>query len=297
MRSTPSRRLHSRASRHAPRSARPRGPAEERLQALARLVDETTADEPGHLAVHAATDGDGLVLGVLPLDAEVHPFSQLAGTTAPGAWEVFGLRVRGSARGLDGGRSGGATATTFVVDRTGAEWSVLRRGDEVLDLRGPAEGTLADLCRRVLGLPTAPPPGSTALLFVLSWLDRAVAASGDAALQHLSTSWPGLAELHPAVAPGTDAAPLADPEALATAARAHTSAWSWSRLRAEPGAAPLPPGNDLPLAVTAWMDDGFYARWAFGAFPPAAQLVHELAGLLAPEVREPLLRSVAQMLP
>ncbi len=296
MRSTTSRRLHARLPRHAPRSARPRGPAEERLQALARLVDETTADEPGHVAVHAATDGAEMVLGLLPLDAEVHPFPQLAGTTAPADWEVFGLRVRGRAVELDGERPAQATATTFVVDRTGAEWSVVRRADEILDLQGPAEGTLADLCRRVLGLPTAPPPCSTALLFVLAWFDRAVEAWGDPARRELSTSWTKLAELHPAVALGADAASMADPDALATVACAHARAWSWARLRAEPGAAPLPSGDGLPVAVTTWMDDGFYARWALGAFPPAAQIVHDLTGLVAPELRQPLLRTVAQML-
>lgn len=297
MRSTPSRRLHSRPPRHPVRSSRPHGPAEERLQALARLVDQATLDEPGHAAVHASTDAEDLVLGVLPLEPEVHPFPQLAGTRAPEDWEVFGLRVRGAAHHLTDGRRTEGTATTFVVDRSGAEWSVLRCGDELTDLAGPAVGTLPDLCRRILALPTEPAPPSTALLFVLAWFDRAVDAWGDPVRQHLSSSWPRLAALHPAIAPGTDPSSLSDPQALVTAARAHAAAWSWSRLRAEPSAAPLPPGNELPLDITAWMDDGFYARWALGSFPPAAQLVHDLAGLVAPEVRAPLLAAAAGLLP
>src|SRR3546814_8885037 len=73
---------------------------------------------------------------------------------------------------------------------------------------------------------------------------------------------------------------------LVTAARAHAACWPWARLRLEPGGAPLPPGNELPSHVAAWMDDGFYARWALGAFPSAARLVHDLAGLVAPRSEE-----------
>lgn len=297
MRSTTSRRLHSRPPRHAPRAARPSGAAEERLRALASLVDEAMLDEPGHTALHARAEADDLVLGLLPLEPDVHPFAQLAGTIAPADWDVFGLRVRGTAHQLGADRASEQTATTFLVDRTGVEWSVLRRTDEVMDLRGPAVGTLPDLCRRVLGLPTEAAPPSSALLFVLAWFDRAVEAWGDPGQQHLVDAWPRLAALHPAIEPGTDPSTLSDPATLVTAARAHAACWPWARLRLEPGGAPLPPGNELPSHVAAWMDDGFYARWALGAFPSAARLVHDLAGLVAPEVRAPLLSTVAHLLP
>lgn len=295
MRSTTSRRLHPRPVGHLVRPARPRGQAEEHLRTVAHLIDEATRGEEHHVAAHALVEGGDVVLGLLPLEPGSHPFTALAGTTAPEEWEVFGVRVQGTARPLDGGSEQQST-TTFVVDRSSAEWSVMRTDGDLTDLPGPAVGTIPDLCRRVLGLATDPPPPSTALVFALVWVDRAVDAWGDPVLRHLADSWPGLAALHPAVDGIDDPASLAEPAVLVDAARHQAATWPWSRLRAEPDALLLPEGSRLPPEVTAWMDDGFFARWAIGAFPPAPDLVHDLAGLVAPEVRPPLLEALTSIL-
>lgn len=259
-----------------------------RVDAIARLVDEGAVDEPGHLLVHVADDGDDLLLGVQPLPIDTHPFGELAGFTAPTDWSMFGVRVRGTAHHLDDDRPPERSITTFVVDRRGAERSIVRRGERTDALPGPACGTIPDLCRRVLGLPTAPAPPTTAVLWTVAWLDRLIDAWGDPARRRSLGSWSAIAALHPAFD--------GRPDDLVAAAQAHTAAWTWERLRNEPDELPLPDGP-LATAITTWMDDGFYARWALGAYPPPATLARDLAGLLDPELRAQLVDTLAGLLP
>jgi hypothetical protein len=266
-----------------------------RVDAIAHLVDEGAADEPGHLLVHVADDGDDVLLGLKPLPAGVHPFGELAGFTAPADWSMFGVRVRGTAHHLDGDRPPERSITTFVLDRHGAERSIVRVGDRAEALPGPASGTIPDLCRRVLGLPTAPAPPTTAVLWTVAWLDRLVEAWSDPARRRSLRSWSALAALHPAAAALSTPA-LDDPTLLVTAAHAHTTEWSWDALRGAPDALPLPDGH-LPAAITTWMDDGCYARWALGAFPAPATLARDLTGLLEPELRDPFVDTLARLLP
>lgn len=277
MRSTTSsrRRLRSRPTRHR------------RIDAIARVVDEGTVGDPGHVLVHVTEEPDDeIVLGLKSLEVDVHPFSEVAGLTAPPEWSMFGLRVRGTAHHLDGDRPSERTSTTYLLHRSGEESSLLRTGDTVTELSGLASGTLPDLCRRVLGLPTDPAPATTVLLWTVAWLDRILEGWGDLGRRsRLGSSWAQLALLHPAAstAPADALLSLDDPARLITLGRAHTEAWPWARLRAEPGALHLPDG-DLPSEITNWMDDGFYARWALGAFPPPAALARDLSDLLGDDL-------------
>jgi hypothetical protein len=292
MRSAPSsthRRLHPRPGPPSP------------LQAIARLVDELAADEPGHLLVHVlAEPGPELALGTKPFDRSVHPFDLLAGFTAPADWAVLGVRAQGTAHHLDEPHHAPQrTTTTMLLDRSGAQASVLRVGDDVTDVPGVAVGTIPDLCRRALGLPTDPPPApTTRLLWITIWLDRIMAAWSDPARRRLLTGgWAQLAILHPAVAasPDDDLLTVADPARLVALAQAHTEAWPWHRLRAEPDAAPLPEGHLTP-ELASWMDDGFYARWALGAFPHAVELATDLRALLDEPQRSQLVRTIIELL-
>jgi hypothetical protein len=266
---------------------------------VARLIDEATVDEPGHVIVHVVEDGDDeLALGVRTLPLDIHPFTDLAGLVAPPEWSIFGLRARGTAHDLTGEAAPSRIANTYLLHRSGQEASLLRRGDDVEVLAGRAEGVIPDLCHRVLGLPTPPPPGPTALVWTLAWMDRIVEHWGDPdARRAVTSSWATVAVLHPAVrtAPDVDLLNLHDPDRLIEVARGHDAEWSWARLRAEPHALVLPEGQ-LPMSVTGWMDDGFYARWALGSFPPAAALVHDLASLLDEPLRAPFLRVVEALL-
>ncbi len=286
---TPSpRRLRSRPPRHGP------------LEAIARVVDLAGVDQRGHLLVHVlGAPGDDVELGIGPFDTATHPFWQVAGLTAPDHWWAFGVRARGQARFLDEpDRPPERLATTFLVSRTGEEVSLLRSGEAVSVVPGPAAGTIPDACRRVLGLPTPPAPPTTAVLWTTVWLDRLMQAWGDPLPRRGATSsWPALARLHPAVAQRGDASAddVTDGAALVPLARAHAATWSWRRLRAEPHALGSPVG-ELPVHVAAWMDDGSYARWVLGAYPSITTLAIELRGLLGDPLGEELLATVVASL-
>ena len=289
MRSTPS----VRRRRH-------RGPAHTFLPSLARLVDEATVDDPDHVMVRVEGPIDDEVdLGLRPMDPGSHPFEVLAGFEAPEAWTVFGVRAVGRARHLDQPhRAPRRVATTYLVDRHGRDASLLRIEDEVEEPPGPATGTVPDLCRRVLGLPTPPPPRTTAVLWTAVWLHRILERwAQPTARRELLTSWAQVAALHPAV--GAPAPPdllvLDDPAALASLARAHAATTTWEQLRHARDPLPLPDGP-LPPDIAAWMDDGFFARWTIGAHPPIASTATELAGLLGHEQGQRLKQAVLVLL-
>jgi hypothetical protein len=266
------------------------------LDAVAHLIDASTADEPDHLLVHVADAGGGeLDLGVKPVPVDLHPSGALLGLVADPSWTIVGVRASGTLHHLDGSGPSERTRTTYLVDRHGRDAAVVRRGDDVVSLPGPAEGTLPDLCRRVLGLPTPPPPPTTRPLWTAMWLDRVVDAWGDPARRSgLSGTWTEVALLHPAAATASadDVLALDDPLRLAALAADHAAAFPWHRLRFEPRAAPLP-GSELTADEARWMDDGCFARWALGAFPPPAALARDLTGLLEPSVLASLVRVVA----
>jgi hypothetical protein len=270
------------------------------LGAVADIVDQATVDDPDHVLVYVEDPIHPEVsLGLKPLSAHVHPFEVLAGFTAPDEWRAFGIRARGRARHLDDPDVEPApTAMTFLVDRTGQEASRLRLPDGVSELPGPALGTIPDLCRRVLDLPTAPAPASTVLLWTSIWLDRVLDAWGQPHRRRaLTSSWGQIAVLHPAIhAPAaTDVLAFADPASLVTVARSHAAATSWEDLRRSPLPLTLPDGP-LDRDIARWMDDGFFARWTTGAFPSPATLARDLRDLLGDPLGGQLVEVVVALL-
>jgi hypothetical protein len=289
MRSTPS----TRRRRHGARPHR-------YLSAVATIVDQATVDDPGHvLAFVEDPVHPEVTLGLKSVDAHLHPFEVLAGFTAPEEWCAFGIRARGRARHLDDPAMAPApTAMTFLVDRGGAEASVLRLPGGVSEPPGPAQGTIPDLCRRVLGLPTAPAPASTVLLWTSIWLDRLLETWGQPHRRRdLMSSWGQIAVLHPAIhAPSpADVMAFADPASLVTVARSHAAAGTWDELRRSPLPLALPDGP-LDGAIARWMDDGFFARWTTGAFPSPATVATDLRALLGDPLGPQLVEVVVALL-
>jgi hypothetical protein len=283
-----------------PRRRHRRGPTHGFLPAVAGIVDQATVDDPGHVLVHV--DGPvhpDVTLGFKSLDVAVHPFEVLAGFTAPGSWSAFGIRARGRARHLDHPEAEPqATAVTFLLDRAGEEASVLRVGHDVTELPGPAVGTIPDLARRSLGLPTAPAPESTSLLWTAIWLDRVLERwCQPHRRRDLTASWGQIAVLHPAVhSPSPpDVVAFADPASLISVARSHAASASWTDLRRSPVPLALPDGP-LPREIAAWMDDGFFARWTIGAFPSVATMTADLRQLLGETLGPQLVDTTAAML-
>jgi hypothetical protein len=246
-------------------------------------VSARAAHPPGELACY-------------PIDP-IHPLDLLMGFVAPEHWWALGVSSRGLQHSMDDDgrvvRSADSPRVriTVLVDRSGGGAGLLRRGDELTALPGRPEGTVADACRRALGLGTAPPPATTVGLWTRCWLDRMVdvlAESGGAVGGGPGPpTWRDLTRLHPASSiattrwAGGDLGPDAD--ALADATRALAEAWPWARLRADPAVVDVP--GPLPDArVVAWMDDGMWARWLLAAFPALDDLVDAACSLLAPNL-------------
>ena len=96
---TTRRREVPRMSAPTTRRRRHRGPDHTFLPSLAGIVDQATADDPGHVMVRVTSPIHPEVdLGLRSLDPGSHPFDVLAGFEAPDDWAVFGLRTTGRAR-------------------------------------------------------------------------------------------------------------------------------------------------------------------------------------------------------
>ncbi|HEX6424434.1 MAG TPA: hypothetical protein VFZ79_13210 [Acidimicrobiales bacterium] len=262
----------------------PPSPDPVRLRALVHALDPDLAAARGGAILHA---GDPLTapgsLAWFPL-AGAHPLDLLLGLDAPRHWAALGVSCTGRAHTASAPPE--PVAVTILLDRAGAAAGVLRRGDTVCDMPDRPEGVVADACRRALGLPTAPPPGSTRELWSLLWLDRVVDAAAGSRPGDRPATWPGLAQLHPAASlHGVPSAATLHPVALAAAAGTLTAAWPWSRLRAEPGALPLPGPPSVPRLAT-WMDDGMWARWLLSHLPAADDLLSAVRALLPPALAE-----------
>ena len=251
-------------------------PDRDALLALATLANEQLAGDSGGalLRIHQAASGADC-LAWLPLHG-AHPLEALLGYVAPPEWWAIGVCAPGRAHSVDG--TDDVTAT-LLVDRAGATASILQRGDDREVLPGRPDGVLADACRRALGLPTAPPPWSSLMLWTQAWLDRIVEADGARPPGLPSLSWAAVARLHPAgTGPG-------DPVALALDAAALAEAWPWARLRAEPGVADVA-GPRPSSALAQWMDDGMWARWLVSRLPPADELLEATRAVLSPVVAD-----------
>jgi hypothetical protein len=251
------------------------------LAQVVRIVADAALDTEGHTAFHLVTPpGPDLSIGVLPLPPGSHPFPELAGLLAPPEWSAFGLCVHGRAHHLEERRDPVATTMAFAVDRAGHEASVALLDGALVDLPSRAEGTIPDLCRRVLARPTDPAQPSTAVLWTTRWLHDVLAAWHEPARRRaIASTWSAVAALHPAAA---DAVPRT-PRALVRAAHAHANEHPWRALRESPDPFEVP-DESLPPSVAAWMDDGFFARWVVGGYPPLPHLYERLRPLLDRDV-------------
>jgi len=265
-------------------------PAGERLWRLAEDLDVALADAlPGeavllHLVAAGldAPEGAPVDLGWTPL-ADTHPVEALLGLRAPDHWQGVGVICSGGVvpstpAERRGHRRAGPDAAVRIVtllDRAGRSASVLRAGGRPRRLGEAPVGVIGDGLRRALGLPTAPPPPSSAPLWVAWWLDRIVERSLG---RRAPATWAEVAGLHPACPfslPGRGPRPVT----LARAAAELADRWPWHRLRTDAAVAdlrarpapgervgPAIPGRPGPV-VAEWMDDGMFARWLLGAVP------------------------------
>jgi hypothetical protein len=240
--------------------------------------------------------GDQVELHVKALGPE-HPAEQLLGFRAPSRWDAFGVTVTGRSVPFSPDGSPGpiparqSLALTFLVDRTGASASMIVPGDgepiliEEPDVHG-AQGIVADVCRRVLGIPTPPPECPVGHLWSVAWLDRIVACALDDPCR--PPSWEVVAALHPAVACLADLDPTlvdAPERTLTTLGSAAARAWTWTAARESPAAAGLGQAP-LPPEILDWMDDGIFSRWVLGGLPELTDLRATAAEVLPSRVAD-----------
>jgi hypothetical protein len=239
---------------------------------------------------------DGFDLGVRPLESELSVVEALAGFTAPTEWLAIGVVTEGNARHLAGASERRRVRCVHLVDRSGASGSTLRlQGEEVTVLSSEDDhdpsGRIDDVCRRALGLSTAPPEHSSAELWAILWLERLLEYRGCAPAD-IPLPWRDVAELHPAVAlvVGEADGERWGPQAAQQLTRlgellADVHSWPVLRIACAAGEWPV---EGVPAEVAEWLDDGAFSRWVLGAFPPLDQLTAVASEVVPPSVRRRL---------
>ncbi|MBW3649042.1 MAG: hypothetical protein KY458_00590 [Actinobacteria bacterium] len=262
------------------------------LDRLVTLVDAASTGEgwfQPHRLVMVETDRSDpsvVLLGQRALPEGVHPLDHLLGFRAPDQWLALGAVCFGwAAPSTTADVRHGTTSecpsahperrrvrVVTLVDRTGNACATAALDDGTVTDE-PPQGAVVDALRRCLGVPTPPPPTTTAELFAVMWLQRLLSAPR-------GISWAEAAQGHPASAwlrslgrrPGVDD--------LTTAGRALADTLDWRTLRTS-----VVRQSETTLVapeLAAWMDDGMFARWVLANYPPLPALLEALEVILAP---------------
>lgn len=261
-----------------------------RLDAVARALAGAHRPDLPPLAVGIASDDAAADLHCTDLRGG-DPARELRGFRAPDDWWAFGVASAGTVRSLPDGAplTEGATFV-HLVSRSGASVTRIESADGEPLVRHdepPAEGRVADACRRVLGLATPSPPADSRLLWALLWLDRVSAVA--LARPDDPPTWPEVARLY-ASDDTLLQTYLADhlDDHLVEFGNALGQAWSWSRLRERAtveglAVAGLSPGD------AAWTDEGAFARILLEAYPELDDLLGTLGAVLDESVARQVL--------
>lgn len=252
------------------------------------LTEALTDGELEPCMLHVATpDADGFDLGVKPLDG-LHPTDVLLGTTAPDDWHAVGIATRGWAyhvaeRG-DPARRRHRVHVVTLLSRTGEHAHRVRADDEDLEEALGEEapgGEQVDLLRRVLGLPTDPPPCDPSTYWSIEWLSALVQT--DQPIETLADA----IGLHPVTQLLRRGTSIGEPD-LVDVLTAFHRVLTWGRMRelASLGRFTVP---ELDPEDASWLDDGAFARYVLNRCPPLHLLKGRLDAHCSPEVAEDVL--------
>jgi hypothetical protein len=239
------------------------------------------------LLVRAEDSSGELELGVLALDGQ-HPGTVLLGFSAPPECVALGVVTTGwslppgQASSDPANRRTGPPAaeapdrvavfSTVVVGR-GCEVAGRYSIDGGEPVAGPPEsGVLLDLLLRALGCPTAAPGFGVLELLATVWLADLLAA------RSRNWGWPRAASLHWALRLRPDRTP----DELVVAGLEVAAELGWGGVRRAVGERGWP--GVCSAAEAAWFDDGSFARWVLGGFPPLDDLLTALSGTVRPVV-------------
>lgn len=278
-------------------STSPTSTIDAQLEALAEALDEVVATDGEPLAVGVAHADTDLELSIRPFAG--HPADELIGFRAPEEWTAFGIAAPGRAFPLPDHAADEGAAPPDASRRIRLVHLVARSGLTHVQVRGPDDtavggpwdvtGSLDDVCRRVLALPTARPASTPADLWTRLWLDALVGLDPDELL-----CWSDVAGAHPAV----EMVAASDPsmrttasEHLVSAGRALSRIHTWEGLRQRCAAGELRLAG-LEADAAGWFDEGSFARWILGWLPE----IPDLCAAALASLPNPLARQVADTL-
>lgn len=251
------------------------------------LVEALAAGDIEPCLLHVATpDGDGFDLGVAPLDGR-HPTDALLGQSAPDHWHAVGIATHGWAyhvteRGNPERRRHRVHIVT-LLSRSGEHAHRTRADDDEVSgmLDGELSGEQVDLLRRVLGLPTDPPPCDSSTYWSIEWLSTLIAS--DAPLRTLADA----IAVHPVTALIRQGTAIGDVDLLDVLTAFHR-VMSWPRMR-ELASIDRYSVPELSAEDAAWLDDGSFARFVLNRCPPLQLLRARLDAHLTDEVADDVL--------
>lgn len=221
--------------------------------------------------------------------AVADPIGELVGLDAPAHWAAVGMLATGRVHDLatESGRHYGVrrgrarrARTGHFVDRSGVSVSFLRLGDDPPEVHrsGLRGDRVDDVCRRSLGLATAPAAVPIAAYWASCWLDRVLAAAA-VSPTHVAT-WERVARHHIAVAREAPA-PAVDALIAAGNELARVGSWEWLRLQVASGRRRV---TTVGTAAAGWMDEGMFSRWALEELAPLGHLRGAVAEVVPAEV-------------
>ena len=181
-----------------------------------------------------------------------------------------------------------------LLARDGRCASRVHRPDgTTMELPGDAEGVTMDAMKRALGMPTSPPPHSSAALVARIWLG-AIAELLDSQPDK-SVTWAEVVALHPvAEAVKEFGGDFDDPPRDIAGLLALSDMWSWEYLhRRAIDLSTMAPAIDSDLA--RWMDVGMFSRWILSGLPPVPALLAEVRGRLPSNVRRRLNSAICHL--
>jgi hypothetical protein len=272
-----------------------------RVEPVAEPAADDADDHAGASTSSEAAVLSGLDLGLVALDAASgHPADLLRGFVAPPEWWAIGVIASGRAHAVPPDLVGPEPDAPGVAMGPASEPGpvrlvhlVTRNGHSALALRhrrtgavtvhqstDPVPGDLADVCRRTLGLATAPAEHPVGLFWDDWWLESLMQ---EAMLSPQGLTWTHAAALHPLA----DELPVgAEPRHIRRLVE-HRAAGGWEALRTsavEGNGAVLADGSCCSADLASWYDEGSFSRAVLGVLPRRDSVVDTLAALVSAPV-------------
>jgi hypothetical protein len=207
------------------------------------------------------------------LPAEV---DDLLGRHAPAHWQGLAIILWGSSEPVVPGRPaafGPVLRVAYLIDRDDQHTITIAddAGHPLTSAESAPSGYVADVCRRVLGLPCEAETRPVGEWVMAQWLSRLLDTAADPATSARAADPTAVARLHPAFDPA-----LANtPDDLAEATLETVAELPWPLLR-EQVADGLLYVESITPQLARWMDDAFFARYLLEAYRPLDELLDDL---------------------